>query len=132
MPIVSISINDDLLGEMEVLKRELGYTGKSELVRAAIRTLIAEKRERENLVGQVSSILIASHNEDAEEVVTGLKHRYERCINTHLHSKQERKMPGTVHSEGRGVGCQTHAQRVPEEPEDRLRQTRAVVALRGS
>ncbi len=89
MPIVSISINDDLLGEMEVLKRELGYTGKSELVRAAIRTLIAEKRERENLVGQVSSILIASHNEEAEEVVTGLKHRYERCINTHLHSKQE-------------------------------------------
>jgi len=89
MPIVSISINDDLLGEMEVLKKELGYTGKSELVRAAIRTLIAEKRERENLVGQVSSILIASHNEEAEEVVTGLKHRYERCINTHLHSKQE-------------------------------------------
>ena len=89
MPIVSISINDDLLGEMEVLKRELGYTGKSELVRAAIRTLIAEKRERENLVGQVSSILIASHNEEAEEVVTGLKHRYERCVNTHLHSKQE-------------------------------------------
>ena len=89
MPIVSISINDDLLGEMEVLKKELGYTGKSELVRAAIRTLIAEKRERENLVGQVSSILIASHNEEAEEVVTGLKHRYERCVNTHLHSKQE-------------------------------------------
>ncbi len=89
MPIVSISINDDLLGEMEVLKKELGYTGKSELVRAAIRTLIAEKREKENLVGQVSSILIASHNEEAEEVVTGLKHRYERCINTHLHSKQE-------------------------------------------
>ena len=89
MPIVSISINDDLLGEMEVLKKELGYTGKSELVRAAIRTLIAEKRERENLVGQVSSILIASHNEEAEEVVTGLKHRFERCINTHLHSKQE-------------------------------------------
>jgi len=89
VPIVSISINDDLLGEMEVLKKELGYTGKSELVRAAIRTLIAEKRERENLVGQVSSILIASHNEDAEEVVTGLKHRYERCINTHLHRKQE-------------------------------------------
>ena len=89
MPIVSISINDDLLSEMEVLKKELGYTGKSELVRAAVRSLIAEKKERENLVGQVSSILIASHNEEAEEVVTGLKHRYERCINTHLHSKQE-------------------------------------------
>jgi CopG family transcriptional regulator, nickel-responsive regulator len=89
MVIVSISINDDLLGEMESLKKELGYTGKSELVRAALRTLIAEKRERENLIGQVSSILIASHNEEAEEVVTGLKHRFERCINTHLHSKQE-------------------------------------------
>jgi CopG family transcriptional regulator, nickel-responsive regulator len=89
MVIVSISINDDLLGEMESLKKELGYTGKSELVRAALRTLIAEKRERENLIGQVSCILIASHNEEAEEVVTGLKHRFERCINTHLHSKQE-------------------------------------------
>ncbi len=89
MPIVSISINDDLLAEMEVLKKELGYTGKSELLRAALRTLIAEKKERATLVGQVSSILIASHNEEAEEVVTGLKHKYERCVNTHLHSKQE-------------------------------------------
>ncbi len=89
MTIVSISINDDLLKEMEVLKKDLGYTGKSELVRAALRTLIVEKKEREILTGQVNGILIASHNEEAEEVVTGLKHRYERCINTHLHSKQE-------------------------------------------
>ncbi len=89
MTIVSISINDDLLKEMEVLKKDLGYTGKSELVRAALRTLIVEKKERETLTGQINGILIASHNEEAEEVVTGLKHRYERCINTHLHSKQE-------------------------------------------
>src|SRR6059036_594368 len=89
MPIVSISLNSELLGEVEAMMKELGYAGKSEIVRAALRTMIAEKRERDNLVGQVSSILIASHNEEAEEVVTALKHRYERCINTHLHSKQE-------------------------------------------
>jgi CopG family nickel-responsive transcriptional regulator len=89
MPIVSISINDDLLSEMEAMKKQLGYSGKSELLRAALRTLIAEKKERDTLIGQISSILIASHNEEAEEVVTGLKHKYERCINTHLHSKQE-------------------------------------------
>lgn len=89
MTIVSLSINDDLLREMEEMMKELGYTGKSELIRAAVRTLIAEKREQEGITGQVSSILIASHNEEAEEVVTGLKHQFERCINVHLHSKQE-------------------------------------------
>ncbi len=89
MPIVSLSINEDLLQEMEVMMKDLGYTGKSELLRAAVRTLIAEKREQENIKGQVNSILIASHNEEAEEVVTSLKHQFERCINVHLHSKQE-------------------------------------------
>src|SRR2546426_8034076 len=40
MPIVSISINDALLSEMEAMKKQLGYSGKSELLRAALRTLI--------------------------------------------------------------------------------------------
>ncbi len=88
MTIVSLSINDDLLKEMEAMMKDLGYAGKSELIRAAVRTLIAEKKEHAGITGQVSSILIASHNEEAEEVVTGLKHQFERCINVHLHSKQ--------------------------------------------
>jgi CopG family nickel-responsive transcriptional regulator len=59
------------------------------LIRAAVRTLIAEKKEQQGITGQISSILIASHNEEAEEVVTSLKHQFERVINVHLHSKQE-------------------------------------------
>ena len=89
MTIVSLSINEDLLHEMESMMKDLGYTGKSELIRAAVRTLIAEKKEHETITGPVSSILIASHNEEAEEVVTSLKHQFERCVNVHLHSKQE-------------------------------------------
>src|SRR5207245_6009363 len=74
---------------MEVKMKDLGDRVKSELIRGEVRTLIAEKKEREGITGQISSILIASHNEEAEEVVTSLKHQFERVINVHLHSKQE-------------------------------------------
>src|SRR5207249_12317453 len=104
MTIVSLSINEDLLKEMEVMMKDLGYTGKSELIRAAVRTLIAEKKEQEGITGQISSILIASHNEEAEEVVTSLKHQFERVINVHLHSKQERSEERRVGKESRTQG----------------------------
>ncbi len=87
MPIVSISLNDEILSEVDNLKKSMGFSGRSEIIRAGIRNLISEERQRSNLSGLIHAILMVVHDEESEQIVTGIKHNYEELIDTHLHSK---------------------------------------------
>ncbi len=87
MPIVSLSLPDGLLKEMDDLQRNSGFAGRSELVRAALRLMLEEDREKANLAGEVNGLLVVTHDQEREEPVTALKHRFEDIIRTHVHSK---------------------------------------------
>lgn len=87
MPIVSISLNAEILSEVDKLKKSMGFSGRSEIIRAGIRNLISEEKQRSNLSGLIHAILMVVHDEESEQVVTGIKHNYEELIDTHLHSK---------------------------------------------
>ena len=87
MPIVSISLNDDILSELDRVQKTMGFTGRSEIIRAGIRNLIAEEKQQGNLAGLIHAILMVIHDEESEQVVTGIKHNHENLIGTHLHSK---------------------------------------------
>ncbi|MGI0010461.1 MAG: CopG family ribbon-helix-helix protein [Nitrosopumilaceae archaeon] len=89
MPIVSISLNDEILSEIDKLQKSMGFSGRSEIIRAGIRNLIAEEKQRSNLSGLIHAILMVIHNEESEQIVTGIKHNHEELIDTHLHSKIE-------------------------------------------
>jgi CopG family nickel-responsive transcriptional regulator len=86
MPIVSISLNEKLLEEIDKLKDEIGYSGRSDVIRSSARMLIADNKEKENLFGDINSILVLIHKQEAEDNVTNIKHDYEDIINTQLHS----------------------------------------------
>ena len=47
--IVSVSLNDDILEGIDKLQKTLGFTGRSEIVRAGIRNLLAEERMKQDL-----------------------------------------------------------------------------------
>ncbi len=87
MPIISISLNDEILSEIDKLQKSMGFSGRSEIIRAGLRTLISEEKQRSNLSGSIHAILMVVHNEESEQIVTGIKHNYEDLIGTHLHSK---------------------------------------------
>jgi CopG family nickel-responsive transcriptional regulator len=89
MPIVSISLNDEILSEIDRLQKAMGFSGRSEIIRAGIRNLISEEKQRTNLSGDIHAILMVIHDEESEQIVTGIKHRHEELIGTHLHSKVE-------------------------------------------
>ena len=40
MTIVSVSLNEDILHEMDKLQKALGFSGRSEIIRAGIRNLL--------------------------------------------------------------------------------------------
>ncbi|TLX66408.1 MAG: CopG family ribbon-helix-helix protein [Thaumarchaeota archaeon] len=87
MPIISISLNNEILSEMDRLQKSMGFSGRSEIIRAGLRTLISEEKQRSDLSGLIHAILMVVHDEESEQVVTGIKHNYEDLIGTHLHSK---------------------------------------------
>jgi len=89
MPIVSISLTEEILKEIDTLQKNLGFSGRSDAIRAGIRSFVSEEKQKENLSGNVNAILLVVHNDEYDNEVNGIKHSYEDLITTHLHSKIE-------------------------------------------
>ncbi|HKZ61330.1 MAG TPA: CopG family ribbon-helix-helix protein [Nitrososphaera sp.] len=87
MTIVSVSLNDDILTEIDKLQKALGFSGRSEIVRAGIRNLLAEEKDRQNLSGHLFAVLLAIHDEKSDDQVTEMGHGYDKLITTHIHNK---------------------------------------------
>ena len=91
VPIVSVSLNDDIVSEMDKLKRDLGFSGRSEIMRAGIRQLAAEEKDRMNLAGNIYALLVAVHDEKSDVEVTEMGHDFDKIIGTHIHNKIDRE-----------------------------------------
>ena len=89
MPIVSISLNQNLLSEIDNLKKSLGFSGRSEAIRAGIRNFVSEEKQKTELSRKVHAILLVVHSDKFDHIVSGIKHNFEDLITTHLHSKIE-------------------------------------------
>ena len=82
-------INEEILKEIDSLQKNLGFSGRSDAIRAGIRSFVSEEKQKENLSGNVNAILLVVHNDEYDNQVNGIKHSYEDLITTHLHSKIE-------------------------------------------
>lgn len=89
MPIVSISLNDEMLQELDNLQKSMGFSGKSEAIRACIRSFLAEEKQKGERHGDIHAILLVVHNDEFDHIVSDIKHNFEYLITTHLHSKIE-------------------------------------------
>ena len=91
MPIVSISLNDEILSELDKLQTSMGFSGRSEAIRAGIRAFVSEEKQKADLSGNINAILLVVHNDQFDHVVSGITHNFEDLITTHLHSKIEKE-----------------------------------------
>ncbi len=87
MTIVSLSFPETMINEMNQIQKEGGFAGRSELVRAAVRLLIEDSKEKDNLSGHMNAIVLVTHDESDEAPVTRLKHEFEEIVRTHIHNK---------------------------------------------
>jgi len=76
-----------MVDAMEEIQESVGFTGRSELVRAAIRLLLEDTRQKNAIEGKTTAVIVVGHDKDQEEPVTRLKHRFEDIVKTHVHSK---------------------------------------------
>lgn len=85
--VVSISLNKEIINELDTLQKSLGFTGRSEIVRASIRTFVQEEKQKQDMTGSKNAILMVVHNDEFDDQVAGIKYDYEDLIKTHLHNK---------------------------------------------
>jgi CopG family nickel-responsive transcriptional regulator len=91
MPIISISLNENILKVIEKIKNEYGYSGRSEVIRAGLRLLISEHKDTEKLYGEVNCILLILHHHDSESAVSDIKHDFMDITKTQIHSHFEKE-----------------------------------------
>ena len=85
MPVVSISLNKELLEKLEQIEKEVGYSGRSEVIRKAVRNFIKEKEHLEDLEGVQTAVLTVKHKNEA-----GLDiHDFQGLIRSQLHDHDE-------------------------------------------
>ena len=85
--IISISLNEDMITELDKAQKSLGFSGKSELIRAGMRTFLSEEKQKIEISGKKHAILLVIHDDKFDDLVAGIKHDFENLITTHLHSK---------------------------------------------
>jgi CopG family nickel-responsive transcriptional regulator len=126
MTIVSLSFPEEMIGEMEAIRKAGGYTGRSELVRAAIRLMLEDLKEKDSLNGHVNAIIVVTHDEFNEEPITRLKHQFESIVKTHIHSKISRSNCVELfllEGEGKKISAMTKA----FQREERMKSVKLIV-----
>ena len=69
MPIVSISLNQEILSELDKLQKTMGFSGRSEAIRAGIRTFVSEEKQKLELTGNIHAILLVVHNDEFDHEI---------------------------------------------------------------
>lgn len=86
VPIISISVDNEILEELSSLEKSLGFSGRSDAIRTAIRLLISENKAAENISGEIKAVLLLVHDEKSDSCANRLKHAYDDVVSTQLHS----------------------------------------------
>ena len=69
----------------------MGFSGRSEAIRAGIRSFVSEEKQKSDLSGDIHAILLVVHNDEFDHIVSGITHNFEDLITTHLHSKIDKE-----------------------------------------
>ena len=84
--IISMSLGEDLLKEIDEIQESAGFSGRSEIIRTGVKLLVDDIREKERLKGHAECVLIFAHDKKFEESFSRVKHRYDGIIITQVHN----------------------------------------------
>lgn len=86
MTIISMSIPQDLLEQMDALQEDIGFSGRSELIRTAVTMLANDTKEKSKLSGVVDGVVIVIHPERYTDDLSELPHTFQHIIKTQIHN----------------------------------------------
>ena len=89
MSVVSVSLNDTLLQDIDDFMDEQGFSGRSEVMRTAVRALLRDRKEISDLEGTVDAVVIVTHEDEDSGGIDRIQHDYQDTITTQLHNHMD-------------------------------------------
>jgi len=86
MPIITVSLDEEMLALLHRLRDELGLKGRSDTVRTALRSLSAEHDEMDAGEGLTEGVLIVIHREAVSAELDRARHLHHDVVKTQLHN----------------------------------------------
>ncbi len=87
IPIVAVSMADDDLEELGQLQNEGGFSNRSEVVRHALQSLMAELRTLEECRGKLTAVMTVTYHKTGKgNHSSPVQHRYHKYIEAMMHS----------------------------------------------
>lgn len=85
MKILSVSLTEKNLRDLNEIKNSLGKANNSEAIRTAIYNTLQKIEKEKNIKGTINAILIISHSHKTEKLVSKTKHEFREIITTQNH-----------------------------------------------
>jgi len=96
--IISISLNEDFLEDMEKIQKNMGFSGRSEVIRAGVRELIETQEKITQLNGKIEVVLnithIHTHSQSQNigcKVIMNIRHKFQSIVKTQIHHETKKK-----------------------------------------
>ena len=89
MSVVSVSLNDTLLEDIDEFMDEQGFTGRSEVMRTAVRALLRDRKDIADLEGTVDAVVIVTHEDENSGEIDDIQHNHQSIVTTQLHNHLE-------------------------------------------
>ncbi|MEA3558507.1 MAG: CopG family ribbon-helix-helix protein [Candidatus Thermoplasmatota archaeon] len=86
MAVVSVSLTERNMEVLDRMQDAFGLTGRSEAVRACLRSAEDEIRDREGLKGHVEGVLVIVHEFHNSPNLDAIRHEHQDIITTQIHS----------------------------------------------
>lgn len=86
MAVVSVSLSDRNMETIDRLIEVMGLKGRSEAIRACIRSMEDEIKSREGLTGTVEGVLVIVHDSHKAPNLDKMRHDNQAFITTQIHT----------------------------------------------
>ncbi len=86
MVIISMSVEEEMLGNIDAIQGLYGFKGRSDTIRAGIRLLEEDARAKGKLAGKINAVLLVVHEHAVEDTVGRIRYEFEDIVKTQLHA----------------------------------------------
>ena len=84
--IISVSLNPELLKRLDSVTKEMGFPGRSAVLRAGLQMLIREADQQKKLKGKIDATLLVIHEKKHSSTVSQIEHKYQDITKTQIHN----------------------------------------------
>jgi len=85
LEILSISIDDSSLKQLNGIQKKLGFKSRSKMLRNAILSMMKDYEALDSLKGKTDAVFVLAYPENEKNKVSDVLHRFEDAIKTELH-----------------------------------------------